>query len=57
MLSRAEFEQMFETAHYEAMRRKYGADGTLVHTYDKTRPEVDVWAWLEEEKGWSAAAS
>jgi delta24-sterol reductase len=52
-LARDEFERMFDTAHYEAVRRKYGADGAFVHTFEKTRPEVDVWAWLEEEKGWA----
>ena len=45
---------MFDTAHYEAVRRKYGADGAFVHTFEKTRPEVDVWAWLEEEKAWTS---
>ena len=22
------------------------------HTFDKTRPEVDVWSYLEEERSW-----
>ena len=33
--------------------REYKAEGAFVHTYEKTRPEVDVWAWLEEEKAWA----
>ena len=24
-------------------------------TFDKTRPEVDIWKWLEEEKAWESS--
>ena len=52
-LSRDEYEIMFNLSHYETVRREYKAEGAFVHAYEKTRPEVDVWAWLEEEKGWT----
>ena len=52
-LSRDEYDIMFNLSHYETVRREYQAEGAFVHTYEKTRPEVDVWAWLEEEKGWT----
>ena len=52
-LSRDEWAQMFDAAHYEAMRKRYGADGRFVHSFEKTRPEVDIWAWLEEERSWA----
>ena len=37
------------------MRAKYGAVGAFVDVYDKTRPEMDVWAWKKEEEGWPGA--
>ena len=29
-------------------RKKYSADTAFPTIYDKTRPEMDVWAWLAE---------
>ena len=29
---------------------RYGAEGVFPRVYDKTRPEVDVFAWLREEE-------
>ena len=53
-----EFEQMFNHAPlYEDMRREYGAAGVFPRIYQKTRPEMDYWAWLEEEKATAAAVS
>eukprot|EP00092_Neocalanus_flemingeri_P030589 GFUD01033213.1.p1 GENE.GFUD01033213.1~~GFUD01033213.1.p1 ORF type:complete len:539 (-),score=77.90 GFUD01033213.1:1-1617(-) len=41
-LTRAEFEEMFDTTAYEIVRRKYHAEGAFPHLYDKTKPEIDV---------------
>lgn len=42
----------FPHMHYPFATRQ--AEGAFVGVYDKTRPEVDVFGWLEEEKGWDA---
>ena len=41
---------MFDHELYDEMRTRYFADGVFPRVYDKTRPEVDVWAWLKEEE-------
>ena len=46
---RGEFEAMFDMRTHNAKRAELGADGALVDVYTKTRPEVDVFAWLEAE--------
>lgn len=46
----AEFEQMFDHEHYDKMRAAYGANGVFPRVYAKTRPEMNVWKWLEEEQ-------
>ena len=51
-LSASEYRSMFDTVHYERVRKACGAEGAFVLTFDKTRPELDVWAYLEEERGW-----
>ena len=33
--------------------RACGAEGAFVGVYEKTRPEMDVWAWKAEEEGWT----
>jgi Delta24-sterol reductase len=48
-----EFGQMFDTALNAKLRKQYGADRAFVGVYEKTRPEVDVMAWMAEEKGWT----
>lgn len=45
-----EFEGMFDHTLYNRMRKVHGADGTFQRVFDKTRPEMDVNAWLQEEK-------
>jgi delta24-sterol reductase len=49
-MTRDEFEEMFDLTLYEKVRKQYGADGAFPHLYDKTKPEVDVFAVFEEEK-------
>ncbi len=49
-MTRAEFEEMFDLRLYERVRAKYGCDGAFPHLYDKIKPEVDVFAVLEQEK-------
>lgn len=49
-MTREEFEQMFDLSLYRAVRRKYHAEGAFPDLYDKIKPEVDVFAVLEEEK-------
>ena len=51
--SKEEFEQMFDTAPNVRLRLEYGAEGAFVEVYEKTRPEVDVWAWQREEEAWT----
>ena len=62
--TRGEFEEMFDHHPqdpqpgcnqgggfgYDACRVRYGAEGVFPRVYDKTRPEVDVFAWLREEE-------
>ena len=51
-LTRDEFEEMFDLKPNAALRERYGAAGAFVGVYEKTRPEVDVWAWHAEEASW-----
>ena len=51
--SKAEFEQMFDLRPNAAVRAAYGAEGAFVGVYEKTRPEMDVWAWKAEEETWT----
>ena len=44
--SREEFEEMFSHDDWREARVKYGAEGRFPTVYDKTRPELDVWARL-----------
>ena len=46
-----EFHHMFDHIQYNKMRNTYGAEGKFPTVYDKTRPEMDVFQWLEEEEG------
>ncbi|EFA07314.1 delta(24)-sterol reductase [Tribolium castaneum] len=41
-MTREEFEEMFDLTLYEKVRRKYGAEGSFPHLYDKVKPEIDV---------------
>jgi hypothetical protein len=52
-MTRGEFREMFDHDLYDAVRKKYGADAAFPDLYDKVRPEVDVFAVLEEEKSFS----
>ena len=46
-----EFQAMFNhDAGWRAARVKYGAEGRFPTVYDKTRPEIDVWARLALEE-------
>lgn len=47
-MTRQEFEVMFDLTLYEAVRKKYKAEGAFPHLYDKVKPEVDVFAIGEE---------
>ena len=47
---RSEFESMFDMALHQKMRVSLGADKAFVDVYTKTRPEMDVFAWLAEEE-------
>ena len=47
---REEFEEMFDMTQHNLKRAELGADAALVDVYTKTRPEVDVFAWLKEEE-------
>lgn len=51
--SRAEFEEMFDAKPNASRRTEYGAEGAFVGIYEKTRPEMDVWAWKAEEDSWT----
>ncbi len=51
-MTREEFDKTFDLSLYRKVRRSYGADGAFPDLYDKIRPEVDVMAVLEEEKGY-----
>lgn len=51
--SKGEFEQMFDVRPNAAVRSQYGAEGAFVGVYEKTRPEMDVWAWKAEEESWT----
>lgn len=48
--SREEFEEMFDHVGWRKARARYGADGRFPTVYDKTRPEVDVFARLALEE-------
>ncbi len=48
-MSRAEFEQMFDLTLYRQVRARYGAERAFPDLYDKIKPEVDVFAVLDEE--------
>ncbi len=48
-MTRAEFGEMFNLDLYNAVRAKYGADVAFPDLYDKTKPEVDVFAVLARE--------
>lgn len=41
-MTREEFEEMFDLTLYEKVRKKYGAEGSFPHLYDKVKPEIDV---------------
>jgi hypothetical protein len=41
---------MFDHRLYDAVRTEYGADSAFPRVYHKTRPEMDVWRWLQEEE-------
>jgi delta24-sterol reductase len=49
-MTREEFERMFDLTLYRKVRAKYGADGAFPDLYDKIKPEVDVFAVLDEER-------
>ena len=51
--TKEEFEDMFDLKPNAALRKKYGAEGAFVGVYEKTRPEMDVWAWKAEEETWT----
>jgi Delta24-sterol reductase len=55
-MTREEFREMFDLSLYDEVRKKYGAEGAFPELYDKIKPEVDVFAVLEEEKGWAPHA-
>ena len=48
-----EFERMFDLSLNAKLRKAYGADGAFVGIFEKTRPEMDVWAWKAEEESWT----
>ncbi len=48
-MDRQEFAATFNLELYDRVRRDYGADGAFPHLYDKTKPEVDVFAVLARE--------
>lgn len=54
-MTREEFERMFDLELYEKVRAKYGAEGGFPHLYDKIKPEVDVFAVMDEEAAWDDA--
>lgn len=41
-MTRKEFEEMFDLSLYEKVRKKYNAEGSFPHLYDKVKPEIDV---------------
>jgi hypothetical protein len=41
---------MFDHSLWARMRLEYGAHERFPTVYAKTRPEVDVFRWLEEEQ-------
>ena len=49
-MTREEFGEMFDLSLYRKVRKTYLADGAFPDLYDKIKPEVDVFAVLEEEK-------
>jgi len=49
-MTRAEFEEMFDLTLYRKVRARYGCNGAFPDLYDKIKPEVDVFAVLEEER-------
>ena len=54
-MTREEFDEMFDLTLYDRVRRAYGAEGAFPHLYEKIRPEVDVFAVLDEERRHSSA--
>mmetsp|Transcript_16176 Transcript_16176/g.18909 ORF Transcript_16176/g.18909 Transcript_16176/m.18909 type:complete len:185 (-) Transcript_16176:1327-1881(-) len=52
MQTEEEFREMFDHSLWEKMREKYECNTAFNTVYEKTRPEVDVWKWLEEEEHW-----
>jgi delta24-sterol reductase len=56
MQTEEEFEKMFDHGLYRTMREKYGADKVFPTVYAKTRPEMDIFEWIEEEKEHGAGA-
>ena len=48
--TREEFEDMFDHKLLETWRVKLGSDKLFPCVYDKIRPEIDSYAWFEEEK-------
>jgi delta24-sterol reductase len=48
--SEAEFEEMFDHRLYDHMRKQYGAERAFQRVWQKTRPEMDVNVWLQEEQ-------
>jgi delta24-sterol reductase len=55
-MTREEFRQMFDLSLYDEVRKKYGAEGAFPELYDKIKPEVDVFAVLDEERSWTREA-
>ncbi|MCB9568221.1 MAG: FAD-dependent oxidoreductase [Myxococcales bacterium] len=51
-MTREEFAAMFDLRLYREVRAEVGADGAFPDLYDKIRPEVDVLAVLDEERGY-----
>lgn len=50
-----EFEEMYDHSLWKKMREAYKTGDGFKSVYAKTRPEVDIWKWLDEEKVWMAA--
>ncbi len=49
-MTREEFRRTFDHTLYFEVRNKYEAEGAFLELYDKIKPEVDVFAVLEEER-------
>lgn len=52
-----EFRAMFDHTLWDEMRVRYGGDGVFPTVYAKTRPEQDIWAYLQEEQDWKQPAT